>query len=514
MPPSPTGAQAIDLSQPQRQSPLAAVFLVIKGVRAIGIVQIVLGVGFVFARSGSLVAILVGALVIGLILLAISIVSWWRYTFRVEGGELRVESGILSRNRLTVPLDRVQSVSIEQKFLHRIVGLVEVTADTAGTSGSEFNLAAVPRSVAEAVQAAAADHRAARQGADQPRQLPDGEGSGFTSASQGSAEERPERVLIKRTPRELLKIAFTTLPIYGLAVLAPLFAVGGELGDNIPVDLPDISVEPGAWLFWFVPLALLVVVTAGFALNAVTLLLREWDMTITQTAKGLRRNAGLLSKRSTASSIPRIQLMTQSQNMLERYAGITSMRLQGVSSAAEVGAVSGGGTIAADGCTDEEVALLRSIVFDGSEPVHTLDRRVSNLEVFKQTRNTAVFAALLAAGLFWSPIGVWSLLALLMIPWVWLSVRRSTRLRRWGINADAISDRHAFLGYRSTETLLRKTNSATVQQSLFERKRNLATVSLKLANGDVTIGMIPIEEAKAIRDRAIYVAETDTRAFM
>ena len=61
---------------------------------------------------------------------------------------------------------------------------------------------------------------------------------------------------------------------------------------------------------------------------------------------------------------------------------------------------------------------------------------------------------------------------------------------------------------------MRKTNSVTVRQSLFERKRDLATVSLKLANGEVTIGMIPLEQARSVRDRAIYVAETDERAFM
>ncbi len=485
----------------------------IKGVRAIGIIQIGLGVGFVFSQAGSVVVILIGALIIGLVLLAIALLSWWRYTFRVEEGELRVESGILSRNRLTVPLDRVQSVSIEQKFLHRIVGLVEVTADTAGTAGSEFNLAAVARPVAEAVQAAAADHHGAKSasGGAQPVNT---DGDALGSAPTPMPPQQPERILIKRTPGELIKIAFTTIPIYGLAVVAPLIAVAGELGEFIPFDLPDISIEPGAWLFWFVPLMLFLVAIVGFGLNTATLLLREWEMTLTQTAKGLRRNAGLLSKRSTASSIPRIQVLKQSQNVLERRAGISSIRLVGVGGAVELGAGLFAGTIAIDGCTDAEVEQLRTIVLDGSEPVTSLDRTVSQLEIFKQVRNTSIVIVLLIAGLFWSPIGAWSFLFALIIPATWWQVRRSTRLRRWGLNNEAIADRQQFFGYHSTETLLRKTNSATVTQSFFERKRDLATVSLKLASGDVTIGMIPLEEAKAIRDRAIYVAETDTRAFM
>ena len=84
----------------------------LKAVRSIGIVQIIFGVGFVLSRSPSIVALLVGAIIVVLISLVIAGLSWWRYTFSVQEGELRVENGVLSRDRLTVPLDRVQGVSL------------------------------------------------------------------------------------------------------------------------------------------------------------------------------------------------------------------------------------------------------------------------------------------------------------------------------------------------------------------------------------------------------------------
>lgn len=506
----------VDISAPQRQSPLAAIFLVIKAVRSIGIVQIVFGIGFVFSQSRSILLIAIGAAIIGLVLLLIALLSWWRYTFVLQDGELRVESGILSRNRLTLPLDRIQSVSIEQKFLHRIVGLVEVTADTAGGATAEFNLSAVKRPVAEAVQAAAADHRSTNQAVATPDAVVLGPDGQETLVSTPPAPTQPERVLIKRTPREIIKIAFTTVPIYGLAVIAPLFAVGLELADNLPFDLPTISVDFGRQLLWLVPIVILAFVVVGLTLNTIAALLKEWNLTITQTASGLRRDAGLLSKSSTASSIPRIQLIRESQNVAERWAGIRSLQLVGVSSVSFSGSggVTAGGTIAIDGCSQDEVDELRTIVFDGSRPVTDLDQRVSQLEIYKQTRNTSLIVVPLAIGLIWTPIGFWSLFFLAVIPLTWWQVRRATNRRRWGINNDSIADRHGLFGYNSTEALLRKTNSATVRQSLFERKRDLATVRIDLANGHVSIGMIPLEQARQVRDRAIYVAETDTRAFM
>ena len=68
------------------------------------------------------------------------------------------------------------------------------------------------------------------------------------------------------------------------------------------------------------------------------------------------------------------------------------------------------------------------------------------------------------------------------------------------------------------EILLRKVNGVVVRQSLFERKRGLASIQLQLAGGigagSLTIGMIPLEQAEAVRDRVLYVVETDKRAYI
>ena len=133
----------MNLEQPQRQSILAIVFLAARTIRQVGIVQIVIAGGFLISRSPSLVVLIAGVLVIGAIFMAIATLRWWRYTFMVHNGELRVDRGVLSRDTLTVPLDRVQSVSIEQKFLHRVVKLVQVSLDTAGTSNAEFTFDAI-----------------------------------------------------------------------------------------------------------------------------------------------------------------------------------------------------------------------------------------------------------------------------------------------------------------------------------------------------------------------------------
>ena len=507
-------------------------FLVLRFVRSIGIVQIVVGATFVLSRSPSILVLAFGIIVIAAILLVISALGWWRYTFAVTEGELRVEQGVISKQRLAIPLDRVQSVSIEQKLLHRIVDLVQVSADSAGTSASEFTIDAVKRPVAEALQIAAADHRArvaataTTPGATAPTGVtvgPDGFPGARSidgapaAASPLQTEQTPDRVILRRTPAELVKIAITQFPLSGLAVLAPLFAFSGEILDRLPsaVPEPDINFSAGRWLFWAVPLFLLAVLVFSMILNIIRVFLTDWGLTVSETASGLRRNAGLLSKTSTAASLPRLQMVRVSQSVLTRLAGISNVSLIGIrSSVAAEAATAGGGTISVPGCNDAEIAELRNLGLDGALGVPELDRRVSPLQVFKDTRNTAVFVLALVIGIWFTPVGAWSLLFLVLVPLQWLSTRRRTRLRRWGVSVDAIADQNEFFTQVKNEALLRKMNSVTVQQSLFERKRDLATLTINLAGAAITIGMIPLDEARAVRDGALFVAETDRRAFM
>jgi len=502
-----TGSSPVDLSELHRQSPLAAIFLILRTIRSIGIIQIVIGIGFLLSQSPSVLILVVVALVIGVIAIGIGLLSWWRYTFSINGGELHVTRGILSQDKLTVPLDRVQSVSIEQKFLHRIVSLVQVSLDTAGTSAAEFTIDAVSEDVALALQRSAADFRP--QGADSSEAV-----DGLVAAPEGqvgsfrSPLPTPDRVVIQHEPGRIIKMALTQMPLSGLAVLAPLVAFGDDLVDVIPFDLPEIEFEPGAWLFWAVPAAILAVVVSSIILNLISTLLRDWNLTLTRTDAGIRRDAGLLSRTSVASSIPRVQSIETSQGMLQRFVGLQNVTLHNI----------GDADVKVPGCEAEQIELVREVALDDGDGVEVLDRYVSSTEVFKAVRNTSIVMVLLGIGLFFA-ISWWSLLFLLPIPFTWLRMRRTVRLRRWAIDADAIADHREFLGWNRHEVLLRKANSVSVSQSLFERKRGLATVNVKLAGGllaggSFSVGMIPLEQATAVRDRVLYVVETDKRAYM
>ena len=77
-------------------------------------------------------------LVIVIILLnvVIAYLQWTKLTYTVGESDIRVESGVLSRAARSVPYERIQDVSLEQKLLPRLFGLVEVKFET-GAGGKD-----------------------------------------------------------------------------------------------------------------------------------------------------------------------------------------------------------------------------------------------------------------------------------------------------------------------------------------------------------------------------------------
>lgn len=492
------------LSEPQRQSPIAVVFLAIRAFRALGVSQVV--VFLVFASQapvpGGLFALVP---VVILVLLAYGVLAWWKYTFQVANGELLVAKGVLSDDRLSLPLDRVQSVSIEQQFLHRIVGLVEVSVDSAGTSDTEFKIDAVDRKVAEALRLVAAEQLSSGL----PAVGTDSEVGPFAGPPPPAV---PDRVLLRRSPIDLVKIAISQSPFAGLAFALPILALQGQIRERIP--LPTATVEglfEREFGLWVVPVVLGVLATA-LVIGTVVLLVRElltnWDLTLTMTSSGLRRSAGLLSKTSRASSVPRIQRFEASQNLIQQSFSISTVRLP------TVGDEDGAGSLVIPGATDSEIAQLRGELLDEPGQFAELTRELSPLLVFLQVRNMSVLLAVAIVALAFSPVGWWGLVLLAGIPWTWFKARRHHRLTRWEFSNSALRLHKEVFTRHEIDMAFRKLQVASVSRSFFERKRNLATLRLAGTSGRVAIRLIDYDLAKRVRDLAVAAAETDQRSWM
>src|SRR5690606_40716419 len=75
----------------------------------------------------------------GIFVLLISrlFINYFYYSYQVIDDELVINEGWLSKSKTVVKLDKIHEVNLNQKLIHKLIGLYMVNVDTAGSSNNE-----------------------------------------------------------------------------------------------------------------------------------------------------------------------------------------------------------------------------------------------------------------------------------------------------------------------------------------------------------------------------------------
>jgi putative membrane protein len=90
--------------------------------------------------------------VIGVIV-GLGFVSWLVTRWRIDGDDLRIETGVLRRRSLRFPLSQVQAVDIVRPGLARMFGVAELRLRMGGSTGATARLAYLPEREVEPLRA-------------------------------------------------------------------------------------------------------------------------------------------------------------------------------------------------------------------------------------------------------------------------------------------------------------------------------------------------------------------------
>jgi putative membrane protein len=207
----------------------------------------------------------------------------WRFTrYRIDDGDLRLETGVLFRRSRRVRLDRLQAVDVVRPLAGRALGLAELRLEVAGGESAEAPLAYLAEPAARALRAELLA-RAAGLGHETP--------------------EAPEAVLLR-------------VPL-GRLVASQLLSVSVLLGLALLVALPTAALAVGEWsvLGFGAPLVLAVVPVA------VHRVVVHFDFVAAESPDGLRLRHGLLETRSQTVPPGRVQAVRMVEPWLWRGRG-------------------------------------------------------------------------------------------------------------------------------------------------------------------------------------------------
>jgi len=91
---------------------------------------------------------------VALLVIAAGVVRWLVTRWRVQEGHLQIETGLIRRESIRIPLERIQAVDVVAPLLARVLGLAEVRVVSAGRGAERARLAYLSAEEAPAVRAA------------------------------------------------------------------------------------------------------------------------------------------------------------------------------------------------------------------------------------------------------------------------------------------------------------------------------------------------------------------------
>jgi len=354
----------LDLSKPRRQSKISILLYVFKNIK--GLIALALYTTFGSNYIDNYWAIL-GLLTAASIIIFISpILKYYYFTFHVENDELIIQKGLLNKERKAIPLERIQSVNITQNLVQRILQLVAVEVETAGSKAKELEIPGLDRAFAVSFKNLLQDKNSsataitvdefddANDAAIQPELLKQSE----------FANENYDLVSLEII--DLLKIGITQnhLRSGGLA-LGVVFGFWYNIKDLVERFYGDIF-EGFAWenMLAYANLTLflgafLVFVIASVIVSVVLSINKYYGYKLKRNGNYLEIEMGLLNRREIKIPIQKIQILEFHTNPLRRLlnyhtAKIYQAQAQGSSiTGAEVPA-----------CNPDLMAILQDLIFE------------------------------------------------------------------------------------------------------------------------------------------------------
>jgi putative membrane protein len=418
-----------------------------------------------------------GLLALAGIGLAIVVLEWRRFTYRIESGRLVIERGVLRHTTRVVPLDRIRGVELQAPWLHRVLGLVrvEVEAASGGSEAAELSLAAVAASEGERLRRVLL--------------------AGARSAATVDEEEAPSaRVLYRAGPGLLVAGGLTS----GRHILAPLAVIGvianfaddmpgdltedllGSAADRAPTDVLGVSV--------LVVLALLL----AAALAAAGSLIADWKFELADDGERLLARRGLLTSRAVVIDRARVRGIDLRDSPLRR-----AFDLVGVHAiAGGIGGGRSGRTVLAPVIGAEEArALLRELDADArfDLPLARHPGAARTRRIVRAVSVPLVFAAwAFVLGQTWAGAALLAL-AFAGIP---LGIDRYRQLGH-GFDGRRLLVREGSLTRRLTSLDPAAVVSYLVVRSPFQARVGLCTIVLHLGQGAGTRRILDCSEEQA-----------------
>lgn len=420
------------------------------------------------------------------IVIAFRALAWWRFTYNVLPDELTIQSGVFSRNKRSIPWDRVQDVDIERDMFARVFGWAKVKLETGGAGQDEGGLDSIAIKDAEALRALVRSRRS---------------GALIASATDEEATEPKPVIAFAMPPRRLLQAGLFNFSLLWLAIL---YGIGHQIDRALPYDWDDLL----RWLglnenriFGLLNpvligsafgLFLILGVLSGIAQMVVT----NFGFRLSVEGNGLRRVRGLFTRTEIIIPRKRVQVVIVTRNWLARRFGFARIAVQTM---AALGRRAGGKQDLAPLANGAETSHVLTLAGNFNEPQLAEFQPVAPAHVWIGVIMLTLFPALIILGnALFKPMLLW---LMLLVPLsgglAWLT----RRPHAWVITEAVLAIRRGWFGQDHILIPLRNIQSLRLTSGPIQRRAGLASILIDTAGASPqghSLSNLPHETARQV----------------
>jgi putative membrane protein len=485
---------------PQRQSPLALVMMFFKIFRTvIGVIWPAL-IGILVGKKEKIgIKVMVVAGSILLFVLIRTILDYLFFHFHIQDGQLIVRKGFFTKKNITVPLERIQAIHLEQSFLHTLTATHKVLLDTAGTNEAEITIYAINTRDAIALRELILSN------------TEENEATEYTVV-----KESKGKLISVLNLNGLLKLSLSANHLETMALIMA-FIVGRYedvklLLNKSPILSRITSYSEEISFTWQVITTLFVLVLIiTIIISCIRIFLRFYNYTIRIDHKGFYIKWGLIQVRQKMIPFKKIQLISWRSNFIRRLIGLGLLNLK------------------VTGNTEEKRKMLIEVPITDPTQINTIissyqlvqpaqiggeGNQIHRSYAIRRLLFITLPALLIVIGLVsfaWQWNSLW---LLLWLPYSYgINILYWKNFRFWVTN-------EGLQYYKSTwgkaEAILNWKNIqyVRVRQSIYQRRKGLATIILNTAGGGFEIPYLTYNQAIDISNYALYRIESSQQNWM
>ena len=513
----PDQEKVFDLLTPQRQSLLGVVVYLTRNFRA----MLTLLITFVAIAASKPAFWLIAGIAIIPIAIILSVLAYYQYrsfTFHVSDNELIIHKGVFFKERTVIGVDRIQSIQVTENLVQRVLGLVALKVDTAGSKGNELEIPALEVKHANALKELLYTRKKelAQSGEFATESVPLGDLEHREIKANEIAEaDEPEKQLVHLSLWDLIVVGLTENHLRtGFIAVAFVFGTLSQYKDiyesYLEESVDEYAVQAANAGLMFVLIMVAVFVILSLVISIVRTFLRFFDLKAVLKLQAVEIRTGLVKRETFRVPIRKIQFVQWESNPLRRAVGFESAKIKPSNS---VGETAKKQSIEIPALKKEQTEMLAQGIFPGfHEP-----KSVVMGDEWAYSRYATIISSIIimpvVAGLF-DGFGYLALGILIFIPFIGALGYFFGKTVRVMYDRDYIMIKKGWFFMERIVLPSYKLQSIALKQNVFLNRRNLCHLQFYTAAGARSVRYLNIDEAQAIYNYLLFCVESSTEPWM